>query len=312
MLKIFIFSILAVVLSLIVINGSRAVNGRVVTVLCAPSLAGPMEELKRLFVQCIASGGTFAGEDTIAVEITYRGSAELLPLYQISGLGDVLVAADVFYHDAFESEDLCDDPVLLGQQIPCLIYTDLSEHDALSTLAGTTAIGNNDQISDGDHLGTANTITTSIPKMEHAAIGRQVASIVGQGNYQRIASNAKVTRETVSQVAADVSNQFVDAGIAWTTTAKQFSNLNTVIPSGWEAHHSTVGASVMSACRHRDAALRFRDFLASPTGQEVFARYGFERPRSLKRVLKNATKTKNRHAAAIAGIENLAVSDRDD
>lgn len=282
MLKQFFFSAAMIVVSLIVISGSR--NGSTgigaVTVLCAPSLAGPMEELKRSFSAAVD------GDHRAAVEITYRGSAELLPLFQISRMGDVLVAADVFYHDAFAAKGLCDGPVLLGQQTPCLIYTDLSQEDALSILSPATADPRRASVKSSvkssveseDRRPALVPITTSIPKTDHAAIGRQVAAIVGPKEYQRIASNAKVTRETVSQVAADVSNQVVDVGIAWTTTAKQFANLHAVVPPGWEAYPSTVGVSVMNHGRHREAAQRFRDFLTSPTGRSVFERYGFSRP----------------------------------
>ena len=225
------------------------------TILCGPSLSGPMEEAKKEFP---LSGEGAAG---IGIEITYRGSAELLPLYEVSGFGDMLIAADVDYHRPLVEKKLCDAPMILGQQYPCLIFTSVSQPAALSILS-------NDEMADQ--------VSTSLPKTEHAAIGRKVAAIIGTADYQRLADKAKVTRETVSQVAADVSNEIVDVGIAWSTTSKQFANLQQAVPEGWEQRGSEVGASIFTDSKNRSAAERFRTFLTSPTGRAIFERHGFD------------------------------------
>jgi ABC-type molybdate transport system substrate-binding protein len=269
MLRHFIISAIAIGLSLLLIGVSRHRPRVVMTVLCAPSLSGPMEELKRSFNQLSQDDGGFI------VEITYRGSAELLSLYQISGSGDLLVAADAVYHQPFVEEKLVDSPILVGQQLPCLIYTDLPRNRALSILSNPSSAKSSPGHS------SPNLTTTSIPKSEHAAIGRQVKKILGQNQYQRLLSNAKVTRETVSQVAADVSNKIVQLGIAWNTTAKQFPNLKTIVPPDWQKHPSNVGASVFINSPRRRPAERFRKFLASPHGSATFERYGFTNPDSV-------------------------------
>lgn len=243
---------LIVAIAMICVSQSSADRDSTIVVLCAPSLAGPMEELKQIFNQ---SDNNAAG---IRVENTYRGSAELLAMYEISQIGDVLIAADVDYHDEFVAAQFCDAPQSLGRQFPCLVFTNVSSEDALSVL------------SDND-----SSITTAVPKPRHAAIGRRVASILGGEEYQLLVDRAKVSRETVSQVAADVSSGIVDVGIAWCTSSKQFGNLKNVLPPGWSDHSSQIGASVLLNSPRLEAAETFVDFLTSPDAQKVFAKHGF-------------------------------------
>lgn len=249
-----ILSGIAVIVAILMIFTSRNSVDRdaAVLVLCAPSLSGPMEELKYAFEQSEGNA------DGLRIENTYRGSAELLAMYKIGRIGDVLIAADVGFHDEFISAGFCNATRPLGRQFPCLIYRDIAEEEALSILEAD-----------------ASPITTSVPKPQHAAIGRRVASIVGARQYEPLVRRAKVSRETVSQVAADVSGGIVDAGIAWSTTSHQFSNLQSVVPPGWSGHSSQIGASVLIDSPRRAAAERFVDFLASVEARAVFLQHGF-------------------------------------
>lgn len=237
---------------MIFVSQSSADRDSTIVVLCAPSLAGPMEELKQTFNQ---------SDDNlhkIRIENTYRGSAELLAMYEISQIGDVLIAADVNYHNEFIAAEFCDATQTLAKQFPCLIFNSVSNEDALSILGGEDSV-----------------ITTSVPKPKHAAIGRMAASILGGKQYELLLDRAKVSRETVSQVAADVSNGIVDVGIAWNTSCKQFSNLKCVIPSGWSDHSSQIGASVLLSSPRLEDAEAFVDFLRTSQAQAVFQKHGF-------------------------------------
>ena len=94
MFRLGIVSFLAVVVSLgiIVLSRNSMLGRESLVVLCAPSLSGPMEKLKE------ALANSQGGESQISIEIMYRGSAELLAMYRMSHIGDVLMAADVDYH----------------------------------------------------------------------------------------------------------------------------------------------------------------------------------------------------------------------
>ena len=254
-------SCLLVVISLGIIGLSRnAIRGSdSLIVLCAPSLSGPMEELRAAFIKSQSDPGESSDTSEVSIDILYRGSAELFALYQMSQRGDVLVAADVDYHRAFVDAKICDEPVTLGQQFPCLIYTKISQRQAVSSLS--------EEVSP--------LLSMSIPKPENAAIGRAVSELMGEANYRDLISRAKVSRETVTQVAADVSSGIVDVGIAWTTTRGQFENLKSVVVADWKEHPSRVGASVFIEGRHTVIANRFRDFMQSAAGQKILKKYQF-------------------------------------
>ena len=241
-----------VAIAMILMSRGSANRDSTIVVLCAPSLAGPLEDLKQVFNQ---SGNNFA---KIRVENTYRGSAELLAMYRISQIGDVLIAADVDYHDQFVAAEFCNGTEPLVEQFPCLIFTKVSDEDALSVLSNPTS-----------------KITMSVPKPKHAAIGRRVASILGDKKYEMIVDRAKVSRETVAQVAADVSSGVVDVGIAWNTSWEQFSNLKHVVPLGWSDHASQIGASVLLNSPRLKGAKTFVDFLTSAKAEKIFLKHGF-------------------------------------
>lgn len=249
-----IFSVAAVAFAIWMICMSRTSVDRdsTIIVLCAPSLAGPMEELKQAFNQSKANIGK------LRVENTYRGSAELLAMYEISRIGDVLIAADVDYHNDFITAGFCNDAEPLAKQLPCLVFTSVSAKEALSVLEDETT-----------------EITTAVPKPKHAAIGRKVAAILGNARYDTLLRRAKVSRETVSQVTADVSSGIVDVGIAWSTSSQQFSNLNSVVPTQWSGHWSQIGVSVFRNSPRLQSAETFVDFLTSAEAEEIFTKYGF-------------------------------------
>ena len=62
------------------------------TVLCAAGLSPVMNELTQAFET--ASSPEF----DVKVDVSYKGSAQLIALHRIAQSGDLLIAADTFYH----------------------------------------------------------------------------------------------------------------------------------------------------------------------------------------------------------------------
>ena len=218
-----------------------------ITVLCAAGLTPMMEELKTAFEQ----------HNNCIVDITYKGSAELVALHQIQQTGDVLIAADTDYHAPLVEKGLCDAPVTVGFQFPCLIVSknitaDITPEDLQS-----------------------NQYRTSIPKRAHAAVGRAVAAIVGNNTYDAYTDSATVSRETVSQVASDVDQQIADVGIAWNTTSAAFNRTRTVTVASWKDARSTIGASLLTSATEKTAAAAFIDFLGGSLGKPIVKKFGY-------------------------------------
>jgi len=170
----------------------------------------------------------------------------------------LLIAADTFYHQTLVDQGLCDPAVIVAHQTPCLIIVDAAaEPESLEEAL------------------TSDKLRTSIPKRNHAAIGRLVASILGAERYDAWARQATVTRETVSQVAGDVDQGIADVGIAWNTTAQQFGNTKSWNVEAWQQHRSSIGVSLLSSSMNVDAANAFEKFLVSAAAKLILQEHGY-------------------------------------
>ncbi len=220
------------------------------TVLCAAGLAPVMDELKTAF--------ELEAGRRVRVAVDYKGSAQLVALQRVGKTGDLLIAADTHYHQHLVEDGLCNAPVEIARQHPCLIVQPQTIHpesweDAL--ISGK--------------------FRTSIPKSSQAAIGRLVASIVGNNQYRAITNQATVSRETVTQVASDVDQGVVDVGITWNTTAHQFPRTCTLDVPDWQAHRSSIGVSILSSTQDRQAAESFVKFVTGQSARAILKRHGY-------------------------------------
>lgn len=227
-----------------------------VTVLCAASLAPAMDDIKR----------AFEADHHATVRVNYQGSAQLVSLFRISAVGDVLIAADQQYHQPLIDDGLCEPPQTIGFQTPCLVGRANATPSQLTLTQGDAI----DRLMEG---------RSSIPKPDHAAIGRRIANQIGTDRYDDLLARATVSRETVSQVATDVDQGFADWGIAWNTSSRQFNNVRRIEVKEWVAAGSQIGVSRLRSARRRDGNVdSFADalvgFIAGPRGQAILQRHG--------------------------------------
>jgi len=227
------------------------------TVLCAAGLSPVMTELTQAFET--ASSPRF----DVKVDVSYKGSAQLIALHRIAQSGDLLIAADTFYHQSLIDQGLCSPAVIIAQQTPCLIIAGAASEPASLVEALTSG-----------------KFRTSIPKPDHAAIGRlvasiEVASIEGADRYNTFAQQATVTRETVSQVAGDVDQGIADIGMGWSTTALQFENTKSWNVEAWQQHRSSIGVSVLASSTNVDAAQAFEEFMVGDVAKSILKQHGY-------------------------------------
>ena len=222
------------------------------TVLCAAGLSPVMTELTQAFET--ASSPRF----NVKVDVSYKGSAQLIALHRIAQSGDLLIAADTFYHQSLIDQGLCSPAVIIAQQTPCLIIAAAASEPASLVEALTSG-----------------KFRTSIPKPDHAAIGRLVASIEGADRYNTFAQQATVTRETVSQVAGDVDQGIAEIGMGWSTTALQFENTKSWNVEAWQQHRSSIGVSVLASSTNVDAAQAFEGFMVGDVAKSILKQHGY-------------------------------------
>ncbi len=233
-------------------NGNSNGSPSTITVLCAAGLSPVMGELTDVFES------TAAEDSSIKIDVSYKGSAQLVALHRVAQSGDLLAAADTFYHQPLIDSGLCSPADIVAYQTPCLIVA--------TDAAATGSI---------DETLLSGKFRTSIPKRGHAAIGRLVASIEGTEKYNSFSRLATVTRETVSQVAGDVDQGVVDIGIAWNTTSLQFENTKSLTVDAWQGYRSSIGVSVLSSSKNVAAAEAFKEFLGGQRAKGILKKHGY-------------------------------------
>ena len=225
-------------------------SSQTITVLCAAGLSPVMAELTGAFES--------APECEVRVDVSYKGSAQLIALHRIAQSGDLLIAADTFYHQTLIDQGLCSPAVVIANQTPCLIISD----------AATPPRSLDDALTSGK-------FRTSIPKSNHAAIGRLVASIEGPQRYEAFTQQSTVSRETVSQVVSDIDQGIADVGIGWNTSALQFANTKSWDVEAWQPHRSSIGVSILSSSQNEAAAKTFEEFLLGESAKHILKKHGY-------------------------------------
>jgi len=223
-----------------------------ITVLCAAGLAPVMADLVSAFESASDA------EPYAKIDVSYKGSAQLVALHRVARSGDLLIAADTFFHQPLVDAGLCKPAVVIAQQTPCLLIAEgVAKPESL------------------DDALISGTFRTSIPKSAHAAIGRLMASIEGADRYELFSGQATVTRETVSQVASDVDQGIADIGIVWNTTAQQFANTKSWNIDAWQSFRSSIGVSVLSSSKKVAAAEMFEKFMTGAAAKEILKEHGY-------------------------------------
>lgn len=228
--------------------------GRSLTVYCAAGLSKPMERIAR----------QYQDEYGIQVNLQFGGTGTLLSNLQVTGEGDLFIAADALSIDAARQKDLIAETTPLVLESPVLL----------------TAAGNPLNIRGISDLIRPD-VKTSLANPEAASIGRVVRDMI-TANGQWDAVQAAVTergvfKPTVNDVATDVKLGAMDAGIVWDFTAAQYPELTTIALPESGAFSEHASAAVLRFTKDPTAALHFMRYVAAPEkGLKRFAEANFK------------------------------------
>jgi molybdenum ABC transporter molybdate-binding protein len=221
---------------------------------CAAGIRPPVEQI-------VADYQRVYGE---AIQIQYGGSNTLLSQTEVSGTGDLYLAADESY-------------TLLGREKGLV-----RETIPLATMRPVIAVrrGNPKQIRGLDDL-LRDDVTTAIANPDQAAIGKTVRRLLQDaGKWDVLQSHVTRTgvfKPTVPEVANDVKLGAVDAGIIWDTTVYLYDEMEAVTVPEFNASVSNVTIAVLSSSKQPTRALRFARFLAArDQGLVTFTKHGFQ------------------------------------
>jgi len=203
---------------------------------------------------------TFQKETGHAVSVTYAGSGQLMSCILASGQGDLFMPGSVFYIEKL---------------------AEMERIDSFKTVAAHTAVvGVNIQktnlIRSFDDLARPG-VRLALGDPKAMALGKTAETILSRSPLkEEILKNVVVYGATVKQLAMYVSEGDVDASIIGRADAFQFRDRIQMIPIP-DAYFQpeTVAIAVLKGTKHREAASRFRDFMASRQGISVFDHFGF-------------------------------------
>ncbi len=221
---------------------------------CAASMRVPVERI-------IAE---YRSEYGVLVQVQYGGSNTLLGQLEVSGAGDLYLAADDSYLQ------LAREKGLLAETLP------LARMQAVVGVRrgnpkGVTGL--EDLVRDDLKLVVANP--------DQAAIGKRVREALHvTGRWQAIADHARgqgVYKPTVNDAANDIQIGSVDAGFLWDAVALQYPDIDLVHLPELATTTAEVGVGVLKSTTQPAAALHFARYLAArDRGLQVLAQEGYE------------------------------------
>lgn len=218
-------------------------------VYCAAGLKKPVEDVAK----------QYESEFGIKVDLQYGGSGTLLSQIRVAKRGDLFIAADDgLLADARKLE-------VIREVLPLAL-----QHPVIAV-----AKGNPKGIRTLDDL-LKPEIKLALPNPEAASIGKVAKKLLGN-RWEALAGKASVMKPTVTEIAADLSLNAVDAALVWDSTVPQFKGTEAVEVPELSRHEERASTAILSYCQQSAAALKFARFMAAPDkGGAVFKKHGFK------------------------------------
>lgn len=221
---------------------------------CAAVLRRPMTTIAQLFR---ASTGT-------RVDLQFGGSNTLLSQVQLTGMGDIYIAADESYLAMASRSGICDSAMTLGVLSPVLIHrrTGRTSIEGISDLLRPS-------------------LRVALAHPEQAAIGRVTRDLLRrEGLWDAVLENVStngVFMPTVGSVASAVALGSADVGVVWHSVAMQQKELVAIADRRLGSHVSRVQASVLNVTTNRILAEEFLAFVRThPDSIDVLSGAGIQ------------------------------------
>lgn len=192
----------------------------------------------------------------VKVRVQYGGSNTLLSQIEVSGSGDLFLAADDSYIQLAQEKGLVAEQLPIAQQRPVIIVPE----------------GNPKGIQSIDDL-LREDVRVAVGNPDQTAIGKLMRKLLTDcGQWKKLEEHVQVMKPTVNDVANDVTIGSVDAGIVWDTAAALHPKLEAITTPELNAGTAHITLGVLTSTKRPSAALRFARYTAArDRGMEVFA-----------------------------------------
>lgn len=229
------------------LTGGCAQEEPALTVLAAASLHEPFDELS----------ARYTAETGVAVELRSAGSPSLVDQLEHGAAGDVLATADQASMDRAEKAGLLAEQPQIFAHNHMVIVTPAENPAHIQGLADLRAGA------------TVSVCALQVPCGAAAARVLESAGITLSPLSEEL---------SVTDVLGRVRAGEADAGLVYTTTARQAGEAVHVIPlEGADAEPNHYPAAVLDAAQLPDEAQAFVDYLFSAEAQQLLAEAGFSR-----------------------------------
>lgn len=225
-----------------------------ITVACAAVMRSPIEQIAR----------AYRDHHDVVIELRFGGSNTLISELQITGVGDVLIAADAAYTSQTFDSGLSGPGQPLATITPVMVVNE----------DGPQWLQSIEDLAD-------ERCRVAIANPQTAAIGRSTEQVLRSIDlWTPIRKNIQtrgVLLLNVNAVANAVTLGSVDAGIVWDATAKQHDRLRIIHDQRWDSGRGTVEIAVLTDCKNRSTVEDFVEYAVSdPVCQEILKRHGFQ------------------------------------
>ncbi len=221
------------------------------TLLCATGIRPATEALIAAFE---------AANPDVKIATTYAGSGRLLGQITASKTGDLFMPGAEPYVDKAIEQGLADGAT--KRHVACFVPVLFVAKD------NTTVHGLKDLATPGLRVGFGDE--------RAAAIGKTTLKLLARNGIDPKSINVVTKTGTVNELPLAVKMGSVDAVICWDANARHFADDGRIVAIPIEQNViSTIPAVVLTSTRHREASLRFIDFITSDSGRRILTDHGY-------------------------------------
>ncbi len=256
------FQVFLFIISAFLAQGVLRAQGEEIRVAAAADLKFGMAELSEKFEK----------QTGIKVNVTYGSSGNFFSQIQNGAPFDLFFSADIEYPKKLETAGLAERGTLYEYAVGRIVIWMPANANVDVTKLGWNA------------LLDSSVEKIAIANPDHAPYGRAaVAALQKAGIYEQVKTRL-VYGENISQVVQFVQSGNAQAGIvamSLTVSPAMRDGKQWLIPAEMYPPIEQ-GAIVLKDAKNREAAKTFLDFVRSPAGRSMLAKYGFEFPKKQK------------------------------
>jgi len=244
--------IIIVVLLLAGISGCTAEEPDTITAFCGSASKPAMEE----------AAAALREKTGIEIYLNFSGSGTMLSQMKISESGDLYIPGSPDYMAIAERDGVVDPASvkIIAYLVPAILVQEGNPKN-IQTLSDLAKPG----------------IEVGIGNPESVCVGLYAYEIMEHSNLlEKIVPNIVTHAESCSKTATLVALKSVDAILGWRVFGSWHDNIQVVFLEPEQLPRlAYIPGAISTYTQDRESAEKFLDFLVSPEGQEIFAKWGY-------------------------------------